>query len=490
MEECCFVVASCTSVIGDSSLGDSKTINPQVPVNQTIEVGDRVLRLYRNTTMSYGDKIYEISKEDNQQLAGFLWHYLKQRDEPLFPFEFFGMIRSFIKSSGPSIDEEKLALSDEYIDKTVDNLRLEDLSAIITRLPVNSRATLFHIFKLIDKVQLQTPLLTPLGISNVVTPILIRPANSAFMSIRHRRGVVYIRLAVVAFIEQFEKLEAVFSSTDEATQIPLTVSNSVENLESPVKKDPIPTITIPELTVQTVHESSTEHRALVSKLLRNVCKTENLMSCLDHVKAQSGHSSIKPKKLEIPIMRSYSEGTLVRNKSPEKSITKRLDNMSIHIENNNKHEESKEKQISYFESLEFKKRSIKRKLKEFDEKYIKENGRKPTRMEKEPMRQLYESYNVVKRKLGVLSGLENSKLKSKTNIAFSPRSFDVLKVEKRNLQSKLRHFEKTFEASNGRPVNSPRDIEGLEDEYKRYKYLREVLAASPDSVYMSSTNMS
>ncbi|GBG34079.1 Hypothetical Protein FCC1311_103022 [Hondaea fermentalgiana] len=149
--------------------------------------------------------------------------------------------------------------------------------------------------------------------------------------------------------------------------------------------------------------------------------------------------------------------------------------------------------------LEGDKRALKARLKRFDEDFFRVHGRKPVRLDKEPIRHLYEEYNALKRRineLGMGNGddkfREASSLRSRSGSEGSmdahshdggpqrggqPRSIETLLGEKRALQTQLREFERKFEIDNKRKIRCAADIKGLEREYRRYKELKETLAS-------------
>ena len=55
-------------------------------------------------------------------------------------------------------------------------------------------------------------------------------------------------------------------------------------------------------------------------------------------------------------------------------------------------------------------------------------------------------------------------------------TLDALRAEKRTLQVTLREFERTFEAREGRKVQTVSDIEGVLHVYQRYKTLKSQLS--------------
>lgn len=148
--------------------------------------------------------------------------------------------------------------------------------------------------------------------------------------------------------------------------------------------------------------------------------------------------------------------------------------------------------------LETDKRALKTRLKKFDEEFAQVHGRKPSRLEKEPIRHLYEEYNMLKRRISELaasstiesvnssvqqsrSGSDNSMDASGSSRSFQGKtqraaSLQALSIEKRNLQAQLREFERRFEQDNNRRIRCAADITGLEREYRRYKELKEILS--------------
>ena len=148
------------------------------------------------------------------------------------------------------------------------------------------------------------------------------------------------------------------------------------------------------------------------------------------------------------------------------------------------------------------KSALKKRLKKYDQDFKRAHGRRPRKDEKEPIRHLYEEYNALKIMLGARRSASNSGEDAKEssrsilgNRRLRSSSFDQgresfanldlqdvqeLLREKRILQLQLRAFEKDFERKNGRKVKHPRDIRGKENEYRRYKELKEFVNRHSD----------
>jgi hypothetical protein len=132
-------------------------------------------------------------------------------------------------------------------------------------------------------------------------------------------------------------------------------------------------------------------------------------------------------------------------------------------------------------SLQADKSRLKKHLRAEDERFERENHRKPTRADKEHLRPMYERYRVLKREIDELVGVAKSTaVKAAAPAAASkqpkPGSLEALRVEKRTLQVQLRRFEEDFRRSNGRAVQFHSDIRPVESDYRRYKDLKKRIA--------------
>lgn len=117
------------------------------------------------------------------------------------------------------------------------------------------------------------------------------------------------------------------------------------------------------------------------------------------------------------------------------------------------------------------KKKIKYQLKQFDAKFLQCYGRKPGKMEKEPMRTHYERYNDIKL---LIDNKESPVIATRLGVETDTIG-QQLALEKHLLQRKLRRFETTFEHEHGRKVRMQKDIEPVATEYHRYKELKLIL---------------
>eukprot|EP00559_Dactyliosolen_fragilissimus_P007358 CAMPEP_0184870988 /NCGR_PEP_ID=MMETSP0580-20130426/39447_1 /TAXON_ID=1118495 /ORGANISM="Dactyliosolen fragilissimus" /LENGTH=1159 /DNA_ID=CAMNT_0027373403 /DNA_START=305 /DNA_END=3784 /DNA_ORIENTATION=+ len=178
--------------------------------------------------------------------------------------------------------------------------------------------------------------------------------------------------------------------------------------------------------------------------------------------------------------------------------------------------------------LQVSKRDLKHELKQYDVKFYQKHGRMPMKVEKEPIRHLYESYNALKSRISSLeregkhsSPQPNSlphrrpssipannitgndappgtpipkKPKRPDSIGLPPdnyqrqidpsgqhesisRDLQALKDEKQALHQKLRAYEKDFYRTHNKQVSSYDDIRPVAQQYRRYKEIKKQIAA-------------
>jgi len=196
-----------------------------------------------------------------------------------------------------------------------------------------------------------------------------------------------------------------------------------------------------------------------------------------------------------------------------------------------------------FADLQARKRDLKQQLKQYDMNFARKHGRMPVKAEKEPIRHLYEAYNSLKSQITQMeregkhlvstasppapgpvqqrtvsppSGSEGSedsaagsrispnpvprnkrKLPKPSNapssvsssaaststgtLAVDGQDLAALKVEKSNLHTMLRSYEKDFFRENNRQVSSFADIKPVASQYRRYKEIKKAIAAMQQS---------
>lgn len=190
--------------------------------------------------------------------------------------------------------------------------------------------------------------------------------------------------------------------------------------------------------------------------------------------------------------------------------------------------------------LQTRKRELKQELKKYDMDFARKHGRMPVKAEKEPIRNLYESYNQLKSQITMMeqeglrhapastlqpmilpvvapvapppsrmlvapptppdsstdsdrsidsSGLVGGRVKRKHNIRSPPVSststpagapsqdLAALKEEKAKLHQMLRSYEKDFFKEHQRQVSSFADIKPVAIKYRRYKEIKKAIAA-------------
>ncbi|CAM9401166.1 unnamed protein product [Chrysoparadoxa australica] len=132
------------------------------------------------------------------------------------------------------------------------------------------------------------------------------------------------------------------------------------------------------------------------------------------------------------------------------------------------------------EALLEEKKRVKAQLKKYDQEFQVKHGRLPSKLEKEPMRHMYDIYNGLKQQLseaGLDGTGENRQSPTRNRHASELRpvsqlSAEVLKREKKSLHLVLKQYEKRFKEKHGREVSCPADIAPVEGEYQRYKEIK------------------
>jgi len=191
------------------------------------------------------------------------------------------------------------------------------------------------------------------------------------------------------------------------------------------------------------------------------------------------------------------------------------------------------------DDLQKEKRDLKRRLKQYDINFARQNGRMPVKAEKEPIRHLYEEYNTLKSRIIQLEREAGSRITASppTAIAVDPRperrpletpgaslssiaysrrlnesnsdnssnedspvrstrnnsrriprdsssprpeaaqDLTQLRAEKSELHHMLRQYEREFYNEQGRQVSSFSDIRPVANQYRRYKEIKRAIAA-------------
>jgi len=471
-----------------------------------------------------------------------LWLHLKRRKVPLIPFELFSRMHDHIKKlkGGTAEDFDLEAFeTDEFLDFVEESVTIDDLRGLIMSVDPSRRKNLFLVFEFLHSVTQESNGVDALAVANLVTPILGKPKGTTYMSIRHREEVVLVRIVVRAMLEKLPLLENDFrSDLPRLSLSPLqTRKGNGENSQrskfsqfsSSIHPDSrlhsgecahaqqpqeISTSVLSSSSMSSTSSSSSSvsSTSRASNALTYEIMTQLLRNSFDAVMSGSTmwfefarvhvrdegvseklvHPSPPLHKLaqrvkqtppsEIPydtdeterasIQKSASDGHLLeqqrqheQNDSMKRSqIESRLERAfaDAQPQNNNLVDDDDKDRIRM--ELEMEKKVLKQKLKRFDEDFEKTHGRKPSRVDKEPIRHLYGEYHKVKQRL---QRLPASILKR-----------SILVAEKRQLQAKLRDFERKFEQKHGRKIEAATDIEGLEKEYKRYKELKELLGST------------
>lgn len=169
--------------------------------------------------------------------------------------------------------------------------------------------------------------------------------------------------------------------------------------------------------------------------------------------------------------------------------------------------------------LQAQKRDLKNRLKQYDMSFARQHGRMPVKAEKEPIRNLYESYNALKTQIVTLeqrqrrqpiagvpqnriapvapiparsisptsgsdtSGQDDQGLgnpppaaRSRRKVPSASQDLQALKLEKGTLHQMLRKYEKEFFREHRRQVSSFTDIRPVASQYRRYKEIKKLIA--------------
>lgn len=179
--------------------------------------------------------------------------------------------------------------------------------------------------------------------------------------------------------------------------------------------------------------------------------------------------------------------------------------------------------------LQTRKRELKQQLKQYDMNFFNQHGRMPVKVEKEPIRHLYERYNALKTRIAaheregqnqritpiipvtrpvqppnyaetngngdnfmpIASTPSNEKAgKWKGSRGFSGKNSNsgspsqdlaALKTEKQTLHQMLRSYEKDFFNMHNRQVSCYADIRPVASQYRRYKEIKKQISAFQES---------
>lgn len=262
-------------------------IDPQVPVTDLLQARDLILKGFTNVEdKQVISKVIEIYCSENIHelhfACGIMWLHLKRLLAPLFPFDFFNFMLDMVVSKIPNSMKESDEAKDEVIDIIMDKIEMTELKSLILSLPIINRQNLYIVFTFIKNVtdiileKEETEklirentedsfdsdnninnkegveddfIMNLLLIADVISPILTKPTNTAFMSIRHRTGLSYVRLIVLSILENFDELNDTFCSTNKDLinvpsaidiKVPVSSNNSIikDDCDSSFKSSP------------------------------------------------------------------------------------------------------------------------------------------------------------------------------------------------------------------------------------------------------------
>jgi site-specific recombinase XerD len=120
------------------------------------------------------------------------------------------------------------------------------------------------------------------------------------------------------------------------------------------------------------------------------------------------------------------------------------------------------------ESVGNEKKKVKNELKSYDNDFNANFQRQPNHEEKEPLRPLYVYYKKLKEALNKRGGEELSQERIEQLIS-------NIKVERKRLREQIENYQREFEQINNRRIRFVRDIAPIENEYKKYKELKQDL---------------
>lgn len=121
------------------------------------------------------------------------------------------------------------------------------------------------------------------------------------------------------------------------------------------------------------------------------------------------------------------------------------------------------------------KKIIKNELKDYDFLFKQQNGREPSRSDKEPMRMLYTLYRKLR---DILVRMESGNSVSSPQvedpqIQMLETRLEALYEEKQTVRAVLQEYQSRFLQEQGRRIKYHRDIVAVDREYRQYKQLKE-----------------
>jgi hypothetical protein len=155
-----------------------------------------------------------------------------------------------------------------------------------------------------------------------------------------------------------------------------------------------------------------------------------------------------------------------------------------------------------YDALNNEKKKVKNELKKYDMAFETIFHRQPVRNEKEPMRPLYIYYKILKQSIhkkeeaglgnsgSVEIGANGNKEKQKTTVLLSElkNKLEDLKKKKNDLRIKLQSFQEEFTRNNNRKIKYNKDIQPIENEYKRYKEVKDEIAKIENLILATNNN--
>jgi hypothetical protein len=132
------------------------------------------------------------------------------------------------------------------------------------------------------------------------------------------------------------------------------------------------------------------------------------------------------------------------------------------------------------------KKVVKNELKDYDNLFKAQNGREPSRADKEPMRLLYTLYRKIRdimvrvEAAAIATGrspkITADKLKANLEKAAMEEKLEALLAEKQQLRTVLHEYQTKFVQEQGRRIKYHRDIVAIDREYRQYKQVKEEIA--------------
>jgi hypothetical protein len=344
-------------------------------------------------------------------------------------------------------------------------------------------------------------------LSEIFAPMLARPQDTAYMSIRHNRELPKIRLVLWVWLESHEEIlsltrepYSISSAKSSASATPPPASRHLfvhsikprlSSVSSGAGIGPFSPPQVPfhpsqgEGPSEFPRLSPSQHRPghvrrktppRISDLMQKrkidfehlesfISSAVELLFALDDI-AMSNRTENwlaeecgLPPAIAIPTAQQLPVGSsaIVANVANGQNMTGQV-----------------KRQWATKERVTIEKRVLKKRLLHWDKDFEQKFNRKPTREDRVEVRGVFQAYGALKT---LLNALESSQQQTQNPSPSVPVD-NLLVLEKRALQAVLKLFEKDFEDRMGRKVEVAADIAGRELEYSRYKELKEMIKSS------------